>query len=119
MALTCGLAEGDGNGVGEDTCPSTSIKSSTVVPIESLTRILILPLEEGGGFGGGGGTGGQAIGMDNPFYSMAMQGIMSGVGGSAFQSGGGGNMGGMGGGGQFGGGGFGGKGGFGNGANGL
>ena len=69
----------------------------------------------GGGFGGGGGTGGQAIGMDNPFYSMAMQGIMSGVGGSAFQSGGGGNMGGQGGGGfgqgggQFGGGGFGGK----------
>jgi hypothetical protein len=70
----------------------------------------------GGGFGGGGGTGGQAIGMDNPFYSMAMQGIMSGVGGSAFQSGGGGNMGGQNnrggggfgqGGGQFGGGGFG------------
>ena len=66
----------------------------------------------GGGFGQGGGTGGQAIGMDNPFYQMAMQGIMSGVGGSAFQSGGGGNMGGGGfgqqGGGQFGGGQFGG-----------
>jgi len=57
--------------------------------------------------------------MNNPFYQMAMQGIMSGVGGSAFQSGGGGNMGGGGfgqqggggfgqqGGGQFGGGGFG------------
>ena len=47
----------------------------------------------GGGFGQFGGTGGQAVGMNNPFYQMAMQGIMSGVGGSAFQSGGGGNMG--------------------------
>jgi hypothetical protein len=48
--------------------------------------------------------------MDNPFYQMAMQGIMSGVGGSAFQSGGGGNMGGQNnmGGGGFGGGQFGG-----------
>ncbi|MEI6684977.1 MAG: hypothetical protein WCN64_02485, partial [Planctomycetota bacterium] len=67
----------------------------------------------------------------NPFYSMAMQGIMSGVGGSAFQSGGGGNMGGQNnrgggnmGGGNMGGGGFGqGGGGFGggfnNGGNGL
>jgi hypothetical protein len=97
----------------------------------------------GGGFGqgGGGGSGGQAVGMDNPFYQMAMQGIMSGVGGSAFQSGGGAmggmgmggmgmggmGMGGMGGGGfgggQFGGGGFGGGGfggkAFGNGDNGL
>ena len=47
----------------------------------------------GGGFGQSGGV--QAIGMNNPFYQMAMQGIMSGVGGSAFQSGGGGNMGGQ------------------------
>jgi hypothetical protein len=67
----------------------------------------------GGGFGQGSGTGGQAVGMNNPFYQMAMQGIMSGVGGSAFQSGGGGNMGGQNmaggfGGGQFGGGQFGG-----------
>jgi len=91
----------------------------------------------GGGFGQGGGV--QAIGMNNPFYSMAMQGIMAGVGVSAFQSGG--NIGGLFGGGQFGGGQFGGgfnngggqfgggqfgggqfgggKGGFGNGGNGL
>ena len=55
----------------------------------------------GGGFGQGGG-GVQAIGMNNPFYSMAMQGIMAGVGVSAFQSGG------QFGGGQFGGGQFGG-----------
>jgi hypothetical protein len=46
--------------------------------------------------------------MNNPFYQMAMQGIISGVGGSAFQSGGGGQFGG----GQFGGG-------FNNGGNGL
>ena len=68
----------------------------------------------GGGFGQGGGV--QAIGMNNPFYSMAMQGIMAGVGVSAFQSGGqfgGGQFGG----GQFGGGQFGG--GFNNGGNGL
>ena len=91
----------------------------------------------GGGFGQGGG-GVQAIGMNNPFYSMAMQGIMAGVGVSAFQSGGGfgqfggGNMGG-GGFGQFGGGNIGGQfggcnigglfggfgGGFNNGGNGL
>ena len=58
------------------------------------------------GFGQGGGS--QAIGMNNPFYQMAMQGIISGVGGSAFQSGGGGQFGG----GQFGGG-------FNNGGNGL
>ena len=56
----------------------------------------------GGGFGQGGGSGGQAIGMGNPFYSMAMQGIMAGVGVSVFQSGGG----------QFGGG-------FNNGGNGI
>jgi hypothetical protein len=67
--------------------------------------------------------------MNNPFYSMAMQGIMAGVGVSAFQSGGGfgqfggGNMGG-GGFGQFGGGNIGGLfggfgGGFNNGGNGL
>lgn len=30
---------------------------------------------------------GSAIGINNPFYQMAMQGIMSGVNGSAFQSG--------------------------------
>jgi len=73
----------------------------------------------GGGFGQGGGV--QAIGMNNPFYSMAMQGIMAGVGVSAFQSGGqfgGGQFGGgQFGGGQFGGGQFGG--GFNNGGNGL
>ena len=67
----------------------------------------------GGGFGQGGG-GVQAIGMNNPFYSMAMQGIMAGVGVSAFQSGGqfgGGfnNGGGQFGGGQFGGGNMGGN----------
>ena len=63
---------------------------------------------QGGGVGQFGGTGGQAVGMNNPFYQMAMQGIISGVGGSAFQSGGGGQFGG----GQFGGG-------FNNGGNGL
>jgi hypothetical protein len=68
---------------------------------------------QGGGVGQFGGTGGQAVGMNNPFYQMAMQGIISGVGGSAFQSGGGGQFGG----GQFGGGQFGG--GFNNGGNGL
>lgn len=31
---------------------------------------------------------GQPIGVDNPFYQMAMQGITAGVSGSAFQSGG-------------------------------
>ena len=70
----------------------------------------------GGGFGQGGNTGGQALGMNNPFYQMAMQGIMAGVGVSAFQSGGqfgGGQFGG----GQFGGGQFGG--GFNNGGNGI
>ena len=80
----------------------------------------------GGGFGQGGG-GVQAIGMNNPFYSMAMQGIMAGVGVSAFQSGGqfgGGQFGGgQFGGGQFGGGQFGGGqfggGGFNNGGNGI
>ena len=65
----------------------------------------------GGGFGQGGNTGGQALGMNNPFYQMAMQGIMAGVGVSAFQSGG------QFGGGQFGGGQFGG--GFNNGGNGI
>jgi len=106
----------------------------------------------GGGMGQGGG-GGYFVAQDPPgsgnrFYGMAMQGILSGVSSSAFQSGGqfggggfgggnmggggfgGGNMGGGGfggggfgggnmGGGGFGGGGFGGKGGFGNGDNGL
>jgi hypothetical protein len=73
---------------------------------------------QGGGVGQFGGTGGQAVGMNNPFYQMAMQGIISGVGGSAFQSGGGGQFGGgQFGGGQFGGGQFGG--GFNNGGNGL
>ena len=73
----------------------------------------------GGGFGQGGGTGGQAVGMDNPFYAMAMNGIMPGLSGSAFQSGGGGNMGGQGGG-NMGGGGFGqGGGGFGQGGGGF
>jgi len=78
----------------------------------------------GGGFGQGGG-GVQAIGMNNPFYSMAMQGIMAGVGVSAFQSGGGfGQFGGGNIGGQFGGGNIGGLfgqfgGGFNNGGNGL
>lgn len=47
-----------------------------------------------GGFGNnafnqnGNRMSGQPIGVDNPFYQMAMQGITAGVSGSAFQSGG-------------------------------
>jgi hypothetical protein len=73
-------------------------------PGMQISQLYQIPLSTGssamgnGGFGQGGGfgqAGVQAIGMNNPFYQMAMQGIMSGVGGSAFQSGGGGNMGGQ------------------------
>ena len=40
-----------------------------------------------GGFNQGGNMNGQPIGVNNPFYQMAMQGITAGVSGSAFQSG--------------------------------
>lgn len=39
------------------------------------------------GFNQSGNMSGQPIGVNNPFYQMAMQGITAGVSGSAFQSG--------------------------------
>ena len=143
-----------GGGIGGFNANSGGIQGTTQytqnnTPGSQLSFLYQLPSatqfqQGGGGFGQGGGGFGQvgggvqAIGMNNPFYSMAMQGIMAGVGVSAFQSGGGfgqfggGNMGG-GGFGQFGGGNIGGQfgggnigglfggfgGGFNNGGNGL